>query len=200
MYFPVARSFMLQFTQHEIRDKLRWETQRLTIYSSIGDRTKVQEKRQRLGCWIRSFHTKAFSIIGDCDIDSLVLNKADVVAGDEIPDSDVVGSDGEEGDLPDDPQNWVDKTDFLDDDNADDSGEVAEYPEKMPLIMPSAMGKDYLRTESQKALASQELQLREGQANDCLEHLRLALGHKALLFQTKVRHASSVKEKTKAWG
>jgi hypothetical protein len=32
-----------------------------------------------------------------------------------------------------------------------------------------------------------------------LERLRLALGHKALLFRTRVRNASSVKERTKAW-
>jgi len=36
-------------------------------------------------------------------------------------------------------------------------------------------------------MASQELELRQCQANDALEGLRLALGHKSLLFQTKVR-------------
>jgi len=36
-------------------------------------------------------------------------------------------------------------------------------------------------------MASQELELRQGQANDALEGLRLALGHKSLLFRTKVR-------------
>jgi len=36
-------------------------------------------------------------------------------------------------------------------------------------------------------MASQELELRQGQANDALEGLRLALGNKSLLFRTKVR-------------
>ena len=36
-------------------------------------------------------------------------------------------------------------------------------------------------------IPSQELDLRQGQANDALEGLRLALGHKTLVFRTKVR-------------
>jgi hypothetical protein len=178
---------------------LRWEVRRLTKYSSVGDRTKIVEKRQRLGRRILAFHTKSSGMIGEFDADDLILNEADVVAGDEIPDSEMVGSDGEEGDEPDDPRNWVDEMDVLDDEDLGDGEGIADYPEKIPLLMPSAMGKDNINTDHMKALASQELKLRQGQANDCLKHLRLALGHKALLFRMRVRNASSVKERTKAW-
>jgi hypothetical protein len=137
--------------------------------------------------------------MGEYDSDHLILNEADVVAGDEIPDSQMVGSDGEEGDEPEDAQNWGYEMDVLDDEDSEGEEGLADYPEKIPLIMPSAIGKDHIATDRLKALASQELKLHEGQANDCLEHLRLALGHKSLLFRTRIRNASSVKEKTKAW-
>ena len=139
-------------------------------------------------------------MIGDIDPDHLTLNEADIIAGDEIPDSEMVGSDGEEGDdEPDDPRNWVDDVDTLDDEHLDDGEGIVDYPEKTPLLMPSAMGNENIKTDRLKSLASQELKLRQGQANDCLERLRLALVHKALLFRTRVRNASSIKEKTKAW-
>ena len=186
-------------THHKSRDKLRWEIRRLTKYSTAGDKTKIAEKRQRLGRRILAFHSKSSAIIGELDPDHLTLNEADIVAGDEIPDSGMVGSDGEEGEEGDDPRNWVDETDTLDGEDFGDGEEIADYPEKIPLVMPSAMDQDNVNTDHMKALACQELKLRQGQANDCLQHLRLALGHKALLFRTRVRNASSVKERTKAW-
>jgi hypothetical protein len=157
------------------------------------------EKRQRLARRILAFHSKTSGVMGDFDCDHLILNEADVVAGDEIPDSQMVGSDGEEGDEPEDARNWVYEVDDLDGEYLDDEEGIADYPEKIPLVMPSAIGVENITTDRLKALASQELKLREGQANDCLEHLRLALGHKSLLFRTRVRNASSVKERTKAW-
>ena len=165
----------------------------------MGDRTKVVEQRQRLGRRICAFHSKSSGMMGGYDCDHLILNEADVVAGDEISDLQMADSDGEEGDEPEDAQDWVYEVDVLDDEDLDGEEDVADYPEKIPLIMPSAIGKDRITTEHLKALASLELKLREGQANDCLERLRLALGHKSLLFRTRVRNASSVKEKTKAW-
>ena len=90
-------------THHKSRDKLRWEIRRLTKYSTVGDKTKIAEKRQRLGRRILAFHSKSSAIIGELDPDHLTLNEADIVAGSEIPDSGMVGSDGEEGDEPDDP-------------------------------------------------------------------------------------------------
>jgi hypothetical protein len=137
--------------------------------------------------------------MGDVDPDHLIHNEAAVVAGDEIPDLEMVGSDGEEGEEPDDTGNWLHEVDDPDDDGLDGDESIADYPEKIPLLMPSAVGEENIKTNRMKALACQELKLRQGQANDCLERLRLALGHKSLLFRTRVRNASSVKERTKAW-
>ena len=105
------------------------------------------EKRQRLGRRVLAFHSKSSGMIGEFDSDLLILNEADVVAGDEIPDSELVGSDGEEGDEPEDARNWVYEVDDLDDENLDHGEGIADYPEKIPLVMPSAMGKENITIE-----------------------------------------------------
>ncbi|KIK71788.1 hypothetical protein PAXRUDRAFT_181878, partial [Paxillus rubicundulus Ve08.2h10] len=45
-----------------------------------------------------------------------------------------------------------------------------------------------------------ELELRKGQANDSLHHLRMALAEKSVLFRTELWHASSQSQTTWAWG
>ncbi|KAG1801986.1 uncharacterized protein BJ212DRAFT_1246864, partial [Suillus subaureus] len=42
------------------------------------------------------------------------------------------------------------------------------------------------------ALQAEELELRKGQANDCLERIQLALGHKAIIYRQHFRSANSV--------
>jgi hypothetical protein len=48
-------------------------------------------------------------------------------------------------------------------------------------------------------LAHQELELWQGQVNNALEHLCLALGQKALLWHIKVQPANANKKCTQAW-
>jgi hypothetical protein len=60
-------------------------------------------------------------------------------------------------------------------------------PELMPIFMPSSLKHDDLQRLQLEPMAKQEMELRKGQANDALEGLRLALGHKALLYRSKVR-------------
>ena len=54
-------------------------------------------------------------------------------------------------------------------------------------FMPSSLQIADMHRMGLATMASQELELRQGQANDALEGLRLALGHKGLLYKTKVR-------------
>jgi len=187
------------FSQYDLtdtnsRDKLRWESRQLSKHASVADKTKLAERRQRLGRRIHAFHSKAATIMGDIDVDDLHLKDADIEAADEIHDSNGEDSDGEEGDKPEDDLDWDNNTEA-----SDDGLEVLDYPEKCPLILPSSLGLEGITLNNLKVLASQELQLRQGQANDSLEGLRLALGHKALLFRTRVRQAGSNKERTRAW-
>ena len=68
----------------------------------------------------------------------------------------------------------------------DEERERIIKPETMPLFMPSSLDQADLKRMGLVDLAKKELELRKGQANDVLEELRLALGHKSLLFRTKV--------------
>lgn len=74
-----------------------------------------------------------------------------------------------------------------------------ENPELMILFLPSSIPLSDLKENGLDYLAKQEMELRKGQANEALEDLRLAIGHKALLFRTQVRSSSSTKQKTRAW-
>jgi hypothetical protein len=83
--------------------------------------------------------------------------------------------------------------------DSNDNSEGGERPERMRLLLPSSLGKDRVVQLGLESLASQEIELRQGQANDALADLRIELGHKSLLFRTKVRQSSNTKGNTRAW-
>ncbi|KIK72395.1 hypothetical protein PAXRUDRAFT_47792, partial [Paxillus rubicundulus Ve08.2h10] len=68
------------------------------------------------------------------------------------------------------------------------------------LPFPSSLGRKTCKDLSMDWLAKEELELRKGQANDCLHHLRMALAKKSVLFQSELWHASSQTHTTWAWG
>ncbi|KAH8993769.1 hypothetical protein EDB92DRAFT_1815425 [Lactarius akahatsu] len=64
-----------------------------------------------------------------------------------------------------------------------DSSIDVEY---IPLHLPSHLGHDWCDKNGAEDLAKAELHLREGQLNDSLHHLRIALRHKSYLFRHDV--------------
>lgn len=86
----------------------------------------------------------------------------------------------------------------LSDEDTDD--EEDWMPELEQLYLPSETSQPQLTRLSLLGFRNQELELRRGQANDALEQLRVALGHKALLLRTEVRHARSQVTQSRAWG
>ncbi|KAI0953076.1 hypothetical protein AcW1_007395 [Taiwanofungus camphoratus] len=72
----------------------------------------------------------------------------------------------------------------------------AEYSS---LSLPSTTGVDRCCQAGLQVLLQQEMDLREGQANDALHQIQIAIGQKSFLFCTKVRHAKSQQRKTRAW-
>jgi G3E family GTPase len=67
-------------------------------------------------------------------------------------------------------------------------------PENMDLFFPSSFLLHRFPNQGEK-----ELSLRQGQANDTLHLLRIALGKKSFLFRSHVRAAKSQQRKTRAW-
>jgi hypothetical protein len=70
-------------------------------------------------------------------------------------------------------------------------------PETYQITMPSSMER---RTETNFLEATRlEVRLREGQCNDSLQGVRLALGTKAFLFRAQIRPKGPKTGKTKSW-
>jgi hypothetical protein len=88
-------------------------------------------------------------------------------------------------------------------DNSEDSDEEDDFanvnPEHAILCMPSTLGVQQCLKHGLGAMVDQERELRVGEANESLEKLRLALGHKAMLLRNPVRNATGQKSKTRAW-
>src|ERR1700761_5529445 len=81
--------------------------------------------------------------------------------------------------------------------NCSTDGHVdAEY---ISLHLPSYLGQSWCNRNAAEDLAKAELRLREGQLNDSLHHIRIALGHKSYLFRHNVRPARTQRLKTHAW-
>ena len=72
----------------------------------------------------------------------------------------------------------------------------AEY---ISLHLPSHLGHSWCNRNAAKELAKAELRLQEGQLNDFLHHIHIALGHKSYLFRNDMRPACMQRLKTCAW-
>jgi hypothetical protein len=70
--------------------------------------------------------------------------------------------------------------------------------EHISLHLPSHMGRGWCDRNSAEDLAKAELHLREGQLNDSLHHIHIALGHKSYLFRNNIRPARTQRLKTRA--
>jgi len=71
--------------------------------------------------------------------------------------------------------------------------------ETHPLPLPSTFGFPKITRLGQESLAKKELSLREGQANDQLQGVRMALGKKSFLFRKDLCLAESKFKKGRAW-
>jgi hypothetical protein len=71
--------------------------------------------------------------------------------------------------------------------------------EKKPVLLPSTIGYERCVKLGLNALVTKEIALREGQANDSLQAIRLAIGEKSFRFRKQLRFATSKKKKTRSW-
>lgn len=90
----------------------------------------------------------------------------------------------------------ADRTDDIDDFFSSSTPGDAEA---MVLPLPSYLGLDRCWQLGLDDLANQELQLRQGQANDSLHEMRLALADKAVLYRMDVRHGRNYNMTMRAW-
>lgn len=183
------------------RDALRRDVRRLKRNATVIERTTIEDRRRRLEARINTFHARGDTLMVGVDVDDvgpsmekehdkwddreeLAREVDDDEATDRLSGSEL--SSDHEGVTARQP-------------DEDEEDEDMEYAEHLSLCMPSSWGRQALDDAGLKMLGLQEIELRVGQANDALGDLRVELGHKALLFRTKVRNTKNTKGKTKAW-
>lgn len=143
---------------------------------STADLNTLSQSRQDLQVKIDSFNTEAETYLRLCQADE--LNYLNV---------DYDSQHGNEDSIFDDDEDMIDE----------ETGIIG--PESASLCLPSSLGIEECERIGWGELAKYEIELRNGEANDALEKIRLALGHKALLFYKKKREEKSQKQSTRSW-
>jgi hypothetical protein len=152
----------------------------MSQHATISGKSGIEDRRRKLEDRLDHFNQKAAELIGENAEEDL----------DILPQfTGWEHSDDEEEVAEESHDIWEEV----------DEEENSEKPETAPICMPSSLKQEDIGRFGLGVLASQELELRKGQAGDCLQGLRLALGHKAVLYRTKVRMAKSSVDKTRAW-
>ncbi|KAG1830059.1 hypothetical protein F4604DRAFT_1695666 [Suillus subluteus] len=149
-------------------------SQQLPQDPTASQRTGIEEKWQKLMARIIKFHEAAEVMTNGMDLKGgegapldnpeLCLEEADISNMEDPEEEDILDFDG----------------------NIDSPAEVTE------IWMPSWAASGHIMDDVVLALCQEELELRKGQANDCLEKLRQALGDRSVVFREKIHSNKSV--------
>jgi hypothetical protein len=150
------------------------DVRRLPSDATATQKAALEEKRQKLAGRITKFHETADAMTEGMELDAGTVH---------VDDPRFCTAEGEEHRL-----------DVQLGELEDDSALVDDIipAEDMGLWMPSSVPHDQAVVLGLAALQTEELELRKGQANDCLEKIRLTLGHKAIIYRQHFRSADSV--------
>ncbi|KAI6008061.1 hypothetical protein EDC04DRAFT_2582223, partial [Pisolithus marmoratus] len=163
-------------------DQLRYEVQQLPSPMSTRQDVKLAEKRQRLSARIDKFHSTGQAYLKGLEIDDVFTPEDDpAFCGQEEQDED----NGEFWE--DDDEDW----------EAGDQEREEVSAELMSIWMPSSIGCGKLMELGLQDLLKEEMELRIGQGNDCLDRLRTDLGNKAILYCQTFRSENSTREGTR---
>lgn len=146
-----------------IRIQLRNEV-RKGSFSTYERQVALQEKRRRLQSKIDSFISQSDSYVGYLHRTPESIIDAHWFNQDDTDDTDI------QHDLY----------------HSHDPSSEALAPETISLTLPSSLSREERATRLRN-LSHTELQLRKGQANDALHHLRVAIAHKSFLYRARVR-------------
>ncbi|KAG1818960.1 hypothetical protein DFJ58DRAFT_850222 [Suillus subalutaceus] len=147
----------------DLQDGLRADIRQLPTNATPAQKASIEEKRQRLAARIAKFHETADAMTASMDLGLPTVHSDD-------PRFCHADNDGYE---------WEEVSD----------GEISEdldeeiLAEEMGIWMPSSVAHNDALTLGLGPLQAEELELRKGQANDCLESLCMALGHKAIIYR-----------------
>ncbi|KAG9315413.1 hypothetical protein JVU11DRAFT_4564 [Chiua virens] len=173
----------------DAQDALRAEIRGLPSNPTVLQKMAIAEKRQHLSAKITKFHQSAFPFLAGMDyveMASLAKDDSEFCLEENRADSE---------DENQQNSGYGAEEEIY---SEDDSEAVEECPENHPLVMPSSMEVSFKSELGLRSLIKEELQLRIGQANDCLEQLRTHLGQKAILYRMNIRSSTSVRTDTRS--
>ncbi|KAI6012412.1 hypothetical protein F5J12DRAFT_717717 [Pisolithus orientalis] len=174
----LVEGISIEDAQYGLWDQLRSELRQ--SHMSTRQEIKVSEKRKRLSARIDKFHGTSQAFLKGLEVDDVFIPQDDPAflgQGEEIDDN---------GEYWEDDEDW----------EATEEGE--ELPaELMSIWMPSSIGATKLMELGLHDLLKEEMELRIGQANDCLDQLQTNLGHKAMLYRQNFHSAQSTREGTR---
>jgi hypothetical protein len=154
----------------------------------MRQRLKVKRMRTRLGKQIKDFLEASSSFLPS-------LEEVDLKPLHDEYDS--IETPGEEFVEPEDLADGSLEGDDLNEED-DDAEALSILPESVIIPLPSKIVSEKHRP-ALESLISVERELRQGQANDALEGLRMGLANKSLLLLTDVNQSTSTKQSTRAW-
>ncbi|KAG1887759.1 hypothetical protein F4604DRAFT_1570502, partial [Suillus subluteus] len=158
----------------DAQDGLRSEFRHLPSDATAAQKATLQEKQQKLSARITAFHETADAMTEGIELEAGMVHKDDAR---------FCWAEDEEHD-------WEAHVADLEDDSELVDDEISA--EDMGLWIPSSVPHDQVTSAHLLALQAEELELRQGQANDCLEKIRLALGDKAVIYRQHFQSANSV--------
>jgi len=176
-------------TDHNsFRDDIMLTDQTLRKKPSTSGKIKLYDRWHRLQAKLKTFHEMEAGYWANIDWDEISLQPQAVQDNDNIENI---------GDIPLEEDDIGDAKD--DDSDDDDEEDDVSSPEQVHLLMPSSLGAEECCRQGLTSLMDQEIQLREGQANDALEELRMALANLTLLLQTRRNVEHSQHTETQIW-
>jgi hypothetical protein len=141
---------------------LRVDIRQLPRDASAVQKAAVEEKRQQLAARISKFHETADAMTDSIEVDTGTEHIDDIRFC--AADVEEQGQEAADLEVP-----------------LEETGEEVAA-EGMRIWIPSSIPHQHALALGLGALQAEELELRQGQANDCLEKLWQAFGHKAIIY------------------
>jgi hypothetical protein len=205
---------VMDFQLHLInvsRAQIRHFSRQATKKSNLQLAKKIAKRRSQLQQKIDGFLDKIPPNLGN-----LLLGDPHLVHGhlSPYPDGDFEDEadayDEDEDDKDDEDDVEVEEKDSDDTDNQSQkitplyhyntlASSPHNAPEHIVLPLPSGLGLQPLQDPLIAAIVQDETVVRQSQAHDALEQLRLSLGMKSAIFRRMVSNAKSQRKKTRAW-
>ncbi|KAG1724150.1 uncharacterized protein EDB91DRAFT_1087569 [Suillus paluster] len=160
------------------QDALRTSIRQLPMDPTAQQLTVVEETRQKLMTRINKFNEAA----------EVMTNGIEFEAGKGVPQDDLELCLEEEGDK----ENMQSLNDLEEEGAVDIEIDTDSPAEVVEVLMPCWAPSDHGFDDTLLRLRQEELELRRGQANDCLEKLHQALGDRSVVFWEKIHSNKAV--------